>query len=94
MVEHNGKFLVYGPLLLMCAEPCTDVASNLLAIDLQLAVQIACDGLQQKFQNAEYFTCDPLIFFTFFFFSLQGDNTLFEYEIRKMLTEIASELSE
>ena len=40
---------------------CTDVASNLVAIDLRLDVRIACDGLQQKFQRAEYFTCDPLI---------------------------------
>ena len=37
--------------------PCTDVAGGLLAIDLR----IDCDGLQQKFQHAEYFTCDPLI---------------------------------
>ena len=42
-------------------EPCTDVASNLLAIELQLDVRIACNGLQQKFQHAEYFTCEPLI---------------------------------
>ena len=34
----------------------TDVANNLLAIDLRLDVQIACDGLQQRFQHAEYFT--------------------------------------
>ena len=31
--------------------------SNLLAIDSRLA----CDDLQQKFQDADYFTCDPLI---------------------------------
>ena len=42
-------------------KPCTDVASNLLAIDLRLNVRIAFDDLQQKFQHAEYFTCDPLI---------------------------------
>ena len=42
-------------------KPCTDIASNLFAIDLRLNVQIACDGLQQKFQHAEYFTYDPLI---------------------------------
>ena len=42
-------------------KPCTDIASNLLAIDLQLDVRIACNGLQQKFQHAEYFTCNPLI---------------------------------
>ena len=41
--------------------PCTDIASNLLVIDLQLDVQIACNGLQQTFQHAEYCTCDPLI---------------------------------
>ena len=40
---------------------CTDIASNLLAIELQLDVRFACNGLQQKFQHAEYFTCDPLI---------------------------------
>ena len=39
-----------------------DVAGNLLAIGLRLDVRIACNGLQQKFQHAEYFTCDPLIF--------------------------------
>ena len=42
-------------------KPCTDVAINLLAIDCRLDVPIACDCLQQKFQYAEYFTCDPLI---------------------------------
>ena len=42
-------------------KPCTDVASNLFAIDLRLNVRIACDGLQQKFRHAEYFTCNPLI---------------------------------
>ena len=42
-------------------KPYTDAASNLLAIDLQLDIQIACDSLQQKFQHAEYLTCDPLI---------------------------------
>ena len=42
-------------------KPCTDVASNLLVIDLRLDVQIPCDDLQQMFEHAEYFTCDPLI---------------------------------
>ena len=41
-------------------KPCTDVASNFVVIDLGLDVRIACDDLQQKFQHAEYFTCDPL----------------------------------
>ena len=36
-------------------------AQTLQVTYLQLDVQIACDGLQQKFQHAEYFTCDPLI---------------------------------
>ena len=45
----------------MYVKPCTDVASKLPAIDLRLDVQIGCDGLLQKFQHAEYFTCDPLI---------------------------------
>ena len=31
------------------------------AIDLRLNIQIAFYDLQQKFQHAEYFTCDPLI---------------------------------
>ena len=38
-------------------KPLTDVA---LAIDLRLDVQNDCDGLQQKFQYAEYFTCNSL----------------------------------
>ena len=42
-------------------KPCTHVASYLLAIGLRSGVQIACDGLQQKFQHAEYFTCGLLI---------------------------------
>ena len=42
-------------------KPFTDVASNLVVIDLRLDVRIACDDLQQKFQHAEYFTCDPSI---------------------------------
>ena len=49
---------VPGPSL-SSIKPCTDLASNLLAIELRLDVQIACDGLQQKFQHAEYFTCVP-----------------------------------
>ena len=39
---------------------CTEVASILPVIDLGLDIRIACDGLQQKFQHVEYFTCDPL----------------------------------
>ena len=46
---------------MLAINPCTDVASHLLAIDLRLDVQIARDGLQQTFQHAEYFTCDSLI---------------------------------
>ena len=42
-------------------KPCMDTASNLLVIDLQLDIQIACDGLQEKFQHTEYFTCNLLI---------------------------------
>ena len=45
----------------LSVKPCTDVASNLLAIDLRLDVRIACNGLQLKVQHAEYFTCDPLV---------------------------------
>ena len=41
-------------------KPCTDVARDLFAIDSRFNVCIACDGLQQKFQNVEYFACDPL----------------------------------
>ena len=42
-------------------KPSTDVASKLAAIDLRLDVRIGCDGLQQKFQHAEFVTCNPLI---------------------------------
>ena len=42
-------------------KPLTDVARTLFAVDLRLDVQNDCDGLQQKFQHAEYFTCDSLI---------------------------------
>ena len=42
-------------------KPCTDVASNLLVIDLRLVVWIACDGSKQKFKHAEHLTCDPLV---------------------------------
>ena len=50
----------------MCRKPRTHVASNLVLIEFQLDVQIACDGLQQKFQHAEYFTCNPLITISYF----------------------------
>ena len=46
----------------MLLRPCTDVVSNLLAIDLRLNIPTACDGLQKKFQHAENFAWDPLIF--------------------------------
>ena len=39
-------------------KPCTDMASNLIVIGLQNDVRITCDCLQQKFQHAEYFTCN------------------------------------
>ena len=53
---------IYGAMYLVIrVKLCTDVASHLLAIDLRLDVRTACDGLQQKFQHGEYFTCDPLI---------------------------------
>ena len=39
-------------------QPLTDIARNLLAIDFQLNVRNDCDGLKQKFQHAEYLTCD------------------------------------
>ena len=41
-------------------KPHTHVSHNLLVIDLRLDVRKGCDGLQQKFQHAEYFTCNPL----------------------------------
>ena len=41
----------YNPLSII--KPSTDAGSNLLAIDFQLYMQIACDCLQQKFQHAE-----------------------------------------
>ena len=46
---------------------CTDVASNLLVNGLRLNIRIPCDSLQQKFQHAEYFNCDPLIFSQFYY---------------------------
>ena len=36
-------------------------AQTLQVTYLKLDVRIACNGLQQKFQHAEYFTCNPLI---------------------------------
>ena len=45
----------------MIIEPRTHVARNLFAIDLQLDVQNDCEGLQHKFQHADYLTRDPLI---------------------------------
>ena len=45
----------------MGLKPCTDVASNLLAIDLRLNIRKAYDGSQQKFQQTQYFTSNPLI---------------------------------
>ena len=45
--------------LVISHKPCTDIASNLLAIELQLDVRIACNGLQQKFQHAEYLYAIP-----------------------------------
>ena len=45
--------LMIGFTLILNLKPRTDVARNLLAIDLRLDFQIACDGLQQKFHHAE-----------------------------------------
>ena len=45
----------------MKIKPMADAASNLLAIDFRLDVRIACNDLQQKFKQTEYFTCNPLI---------------------------------
>ena len=45
--------------LVISHKPCTDIASNLLAIELQLDVRIACNGLQQKFQHAVYLHAIP-----------------------------------
>ena len=47
----------------MSLKPRAHVSCNLLAIDLRLDVRNDCDGLEQKFQHAEYFTSDPLIIF-------------------------------
>ena len=58
-------------------KPCTDVASTLLAIELQLDIRFPCNGLQQKFQHAEYFTCDPLISQPIFIISSNGFSPLF-----------------
>ena len=42
-------------------QPRKYVACNLLAMDLRLGIPNVCHGLQQRFQNTEYFTYDPLI---------------------------------
>ena len=68
MKEYNCSplgFIYLQKVYITVTMPCPDVASNLLAIDLHLDVRIACDSLQQKFQHAEYFTCDPFISFDF-----------------------------
>ena len=59
VLKHNIKCPKLTKVL--CLKPSTDVASNLIAIDLRFDVRITCAGLQQKFQHAEHFTCDPLI---------------------------------
>ena len=41
-------------------KPWTHVAIGLPEIDFRLDVGITCDGVQQKFQHAEYFTRNPL----------------------------------
>ena len=46
-----------------CLKPCIEVASDLVEIGLPLDVRIACDGLQQKFQHAEYFTANIHLIF-------------------------------
>ena len=55
-VSHFAYTLVEKGLGVSC-----DFATNLLVTELRLDIRIACDGLQQKFQHAEYFTCDHLI---------------------------------
>ena len=59
--HETGKVHCWGFNIKQDLKPCTDITSNLLGIDLRLDVQIVCDGLQQKFQYAEYSTCEPLI---------------------------------
>ena len=49
---HPSVSYLYGSQSL---KPLTDVARNLLAIELRLDVRNDCDGLQQKFQHAKYF---------------------------------------
>ena len=46
---------------LATVKPLTDFVCNLVGIDLGLDVRNDCDGLQQKFQHADYCTCDSLI---------------------------------
>ena len=55
---------------------CLHVACNLVAIDLQLDLQMACNDLQQKFQHAEYFITDLLI--------IQPIPILFSYSFRHL----------
>ena len=47
--QHTPKYDTTSRIL----KPCIDVASNKVAIDLRLDVQIACNDLQQKFKHAE-----------------------------------------
>ena len=79
-----AQFTLQPPVSVL--KPCTDVASNLLVIDLRFDVQIACDGLPQKIEHAGYFTCDPLIslpifirfpnsFSVFLYFKLSNDSS-------------------
>ena len=54
MVSHSGG---------MSTETMWDLsrAQTLQVIYLRLDFRMACDGLQQKFQHAEYVMCNPLI---------------------------------
>ena len=61
VLRHNLLILVGLSLLTQGLKPLTDVACDLLAIDLRLDIPNDCEGLQQEFQHAEYFTCDPVI---------------------------------
>ena len=63
MTKISNRYLYQENLSMiqLVIKPRTYVAHNLLAVDLQLHVQITWDDLHQKFQHAQYFTGDPLI---------------------------------
>ena len=52
--------VLLGPAIYLCYQ-CWSPAAHSGPPGPSLDVRITCDGLQSKFQQAEYFTCGPLI---------------------------------